>query len=1023
MAGKIGVGIRIWIVWLIWSFGWPGGANGQNRPAQFLFDHLQEKDGLGLNLVNCFLQDRDGFLWVGTFDGLNRYDGNQFIQFKHRRNDDHSLLNNTVHDLCEDRAGNIWMAVDNGIGRYDKKTGQFHNITTINTRTLGFCSNILCDRNGDIWFSSWRVGLHRYVSKTGHFDYFPFNPNDNPLTASTFISKNGLLEDPIRNAIWVTDASGLYYFDINRRQYLNHQNNPQRLPILTDHYVSALALDGDRLIFADNTDKKIVVYSLSKRQIIKTITPITQQSIRNVFDIAAIFADQQHNLWVSSWDFLAFHIAADTFQVTELIHDEARPMSIAASFFWEGWQHPDGSIWLGTVNGISRTNPQRAFYSVYDLRPLYPTITDREGITRLFEDEDGSWWLGTHLRGLLHYQPQTNQLQVYKLPDAPNEYPYGGYVAGIASLGNYVYVGANIGFSRINRTTKQVEKIPLPTGWLRSTSLRCVIGYQDQIWIGNDEGEAFSYSPATKQWRAYPIRTMSATSKTRIDKFIVDSSGNLWAHVLPDGFARFDPRQAQFTTERSIPHPDLTTNVSTQLIAGDVDQQDNVWLTTNGYGLWRYNLRTKTYQNWTETEGLAFDHCLHSVPDHYGNVWVGAYNKISVFSPRSQRFFNLTLPYNQADLSYTNQFIQLRNGHILSVMKGHLVEFYPDRLVHRSAVLPEKVLISHVSIGDTSWLNHSGLSSVQLKAGETGFAVHFAALSSESKGGYEYAYQLDGYDDWKRVGEGAYAVYTRMPGGDYTFRVKAVAPDGRETPVSSLAIHLDTNFYQTTWFRVLLLLIGLGLVVGFLRYRASQTTRFHDLQVQATRLERDKTEIQYQNLINHLNPHFLFNSLTSLNSLININPREASVFLRKLSIIYRYILQNKDKELVTLEDELTFVQNYIDLQKSRFDDALQIGVNVPAMYQSRLIVPVTIQNLLENAIKHNTIDEESPLVIRIYPEDDYLCIINTLQKKSFVETSNKQGLASLKSMYFYLSRRQIEILETDTHFIVKVPLL
>lgn len=188
-------------------------------------------------------------------------------------------------------------------------------------------------------------------------------------------------------------------------------------------------------------------------------------------------------------------------------------------------------------------------------------------------------------------------------------------------------------------------------------------------------------------------------------------------------------------------------------------------------------------------------------------------------------------------------------------------------------------------------------------------------------------------------------------------------------------------------------------------------------------MEKDKTEIQYQNLINHLNPHFLFNSLTSLNSLIMTNSKEASKFLQKLSLIYRYILQNKDKEIISLEQELTFVKHYVELQKSRFEDSLQIEIDVDKTYLNSGIVPVTLQNLFENAIKHNSLEEDKPLIIRVFIEKEYLIVKNNLQRKKYVQTSNKQGLESLKSLYKYLSKKPLEIIETSTDFMVKIPLL
>jgi LytS/YehU family sensor histidine kinase len=179
----------------------------------------------------------------------------------------------------------------------------------------------------------------------------------------------------------------------------------------------------------------------------------------------------------------------------------------------------------------------------------------------------------------------------------------------------------------------------------------------------------------------------------------------------------------------------------------------------------------------------------------------------------------------------------------------------------------------------------------------------------------------------------------------------------------------------------------------------------------------------YENLKQHLNPHFLFNSLTSLSSLIRLDQKQAGDFLDKMSKVYRYILKNKDNETVTLEEELKFVDMYIQLQKTRFAESLQIRMDIPSEALYRKIAPVTLQNLVENSIKHNIADEDAPLVIRFYVEEDYLVIRNNLQRKNFVETSNKQGQMSMISLYRYLSIRPVLIEENEQYYTVKIPLL
>ncbi|HEX8060438.1 MAG TPA: histidine kinase, partial [Cyclobacteriaceae bacterium] len=171
------------------------------------------------------------------------------------------------------------------------------------------------------------------------------------------------------------------------------------------------------------------------------------------------------------------------------------------------------------------------------------------------------------------------------------------------------------------------------------------------------------------------------------------------------------------------------------------------------------------------------------------------------------------------------------------------------------------------------------------------------------------------------------------------------------------------------------------------------------------------------------NPHFLFNALTSLNSLIFENQGLASQFLQHLSKVYRYVLQNKDKNFVSVQTELDFIGNYVFLLRTRFETALTITFNIDVQSKDKAIVPVTLQILIENALKHNVVDKDRPLSIRIDTNDDYLVVSNNLQVRKLVETSNKQGLENLKSLYAFLTDKPVQINSNETEFSVGVPLV
>jgi len=199
--------------------------------------------------------------------------------------------------------------------------------------------------------------------------------------------------------------------------------------------------------------------------------------------------------------------------------------------------------------------------------------------------------------------------------------------------------------------------------------------------------------------------------------------------------------------------------------------------------------------------------------------------------------------------------------------------------------------------------------------------------------------------------------------------------------------------------------------------------KWRENSLRATNLEKEKSQVQFDNLRNQLNPHFLFNSLTSLDSLIQENPPLAREFLQQLSKIFRYVLKSKEKGLVSVETELGFIKNYVSLLKTRFGEALQVNFEIAEDTLDLQITPVTLQILIENAIKHNIVNEHNPLTICIRSEGNTLSIENNVQRKKQVESSNGQGLMNLRTLYSFLSDREIEISERAGVFLVTIPLI
>lgn len=196
-----------------------------------------------------------------------------------------------------------------------------------------------------------------------------------------------------------------------------------------------------------------------------------------------------------------------------------------------------------------------------------------------------------------------------------------------------------------------------------------------------------------------------------------------------------------------------------------------------------------------------------------------------------------------------------------------------------------------------------------------------------------------------------------------------------------------------------------------------------DLELKAAQAEREKTLVQYHNLRNQVNPHFLFNTLTSLDGLVQQDPKLASRFIRHLAKVYRYVLEHKENEVVSLQTELEFIQHYISLLQIRYGEALSIEVDVNEKAQDQGIVMVTLQMLIDNALKHNVVQLDLPLYISITCQKGYLEVKNNKQIRRQIETSNGEGLSQLQELYRFLTEKPVQIIDSELFFRVQIPLL
>lgn len=304
------------------------------------------------------------------------------------------------------------------------------------------------------------------------------------------------------------------------------------------------------------------------------------------------------------------------------------------------------------------------------------------------------------------------------------------------------------------------------------------------------------------------------------------------------------------------------------------------------------------------------------------------------------------------------------------------------------------------------------------RADENYFNFRYTGINFTNTKALRYRYRLQGYyDDWITTGEET-VTFPKLPSGNYTFTVQAsIYPDFAHAVEDSYTFSIATPFYKQPWFVAVVVLMIVSVVWLYMRYREQS------LRHLAT-LEQERVVFEYEYLKSQVNPHFLFNSLNTLTSLIEDNPEKAISYTARLSDLYRNMLAHRHRNLVTLAEELEILGNYIHIQKSRFGDALQIKQDISqAVLSEKKIVYLALQLLVENAIKHNIVSQSQPLIITIAVKQQELVVSNPMQPKMSKEKSNGMGLANISKRYALATNRPISFGEEKGQYVVRLPLL
>ncbi len=986
----------------------------QSQATSFNFRHLTNTEGLSDGVVRAIVQDKYGYMWIGTSYGLNRFDGISIKGYFSKRGDSTSIGNNFIQSLYRDSKSNIWIGTFSGLSRYDDTRDQFVNYSSPRPILI---NDIIEDKNGTMWLVTddglWTVDQQK-------LSILPFTNNND----KNFIKIiHGLIRQimPAKDGnFYMASTTGIKIFNPVTKEYGEIIHDPSAPISISSNPVISISFDSSGFLWATCTYPSLLNKIDLKNRTVKTYDHfITAQKDWSNNALLKIMTDQKGRVWVTAGfsGLTLYNEKKDNFY--DYKNYPFIPNSLLFNSNMSIYQGVDGTIWLGSPGyGLSYFNPDKNFF-----HSIYPFLSNEGVITDTWcrsvcEDKEGNIWLATG-KGVALYDSTWHLLRTFT-NDAGKK-PVLQSNSGRSLLlddNGDIWIGTALGLNRYHPSTGKMDffdehqGIPHVFFWMFAKDTN------GSIWLGAAQG-LYHYLRNENRFDDLTRDTvLSKFAHYNVQALYADHKNRLWIGLLDVGLVEYD---IDLKTEKILTIKDSLIS-DTRFSSFAEDKEGMLWIGSEE-GLTMYDPVKNKSRFFKRENGLPSNRTNNIMVDSLDRIWIGTSNGLCVLNETRDKIKR----FDVNDGLLTNQFneqsaFQTSNGlFIFPTYKGFLF-FRPEDFRENISNVP--VLISSFSIPDQKdIINPENLQHIDLRYDQNFFNIELAGLNYMNPYQCRYAYQLVPFDKNWIYSRKREINYTNVPSGHYSFRYKVITdnPDWN-VPEKVIGINISQVFYETVYFRFIILFLIGAIIIAFFRYRLSYRESLLVLKNKAQLLEKEKTLVMYENLKQHLNPHFLFNSLTSLSSLITMDQKMAGDFLDKMSKVYRYILKNRENETVPLSEELKFVTLYNQLQKTRFEKGLVFNVNIDEEYYHRKIAPVTLQNLVENAIKHNIADADSPLVIDLFVEDDYLVVRNNLQRKSFVETSNKQGLSNMISLYHYLSSRPMVVRE-DEYFTVKIPLL
>ncbi|MFT3824778.1 MAG: two-component regulator propeller domain-containing protein [Chitinophagaceae bacterium] len=943
------------------------------------FKHITNEQGLSNSTIECIFQDSRGFMWFGTRDGLNRFDGYQTTIYRYDAKDSNSISDNYIRAIYEDKQHFLWVATTNGLNRLDISSNRFtrykHNPADAASISNNIVTALYEDASSRLWVCTAEGGLNLFSNTTGNFSRFRYQAGN----AKSLSSDNTqcLLEDS-KGRFWIGTANGLNLFDRTLQQ-------------VTGYYT------------LDNSSKSI------ENKIIRVICE-----------------DKKGDLWIGTEDngIFVFNPRQKTF--TQYQHREKDPLSLGSNQVRSIITDKEGNIWIGTVNGgLELFDATHQAFFHYKKETDDPESLSQRTVSALLEDKQGNLWIGTHRGGINLYTPGTDKFALYRQESKPNSLSYNDVRSFCEDNRGNIWIGTDGGglncFNRQTNKFTHYKYNPFDASGISSNEVLHVSeDSEGNIWIATWGGGLNLLDHHTGRFTRFTHDAANANSisSNYVQKVYEDRQHNLWVATYYGGLNLLDRKTRQFTS--FIRDPQNRTALSgNNIVSLTEDNAGNLWIGTDDGGLNCYDPATqgfshyfhtddkmpdlrvlfcdskgrlwvgqtglylfdpakKAFNRFTTEAGLATEFIKGMTEDEKGNFWIATSNGLTCFNPDTHRFKKYNTGDGLQGLEFeANAYMKTRSGEMFFGGINGFNAFYPSSITSNSFVPPvyltdlqvfnQKVipgknapLQQDISVANTITLSHT----------QSSFSLGFAALNYTASENNQYAYKLDNWDhDWNLVGPERKASYTNLDPGTYTFHVKAANNDGVwNEQGATIRIVIRPPFWDTWWFKLLVILAAAGGIIAF--YRFKQKLHLRKLEEQK-REEMHQEQLQFFTNISH-------EFRTPLSLILGSLEKLQKETTGKLSVDYYKIMQRNIHRMTGLINELMdfrkvetgilelkvmpgnislfteeIAEEFCELAaQKQINFTVEVPDNLPEYWFDRLVLEKIVLNLLSNSFKY-----------------------------------------------------------------------